>query len=139
MMDFEEYIGPFARHNHMEIVSMSPEQCIVKVELRPESKNLFGFAHGGLMGGMADCAAGIAARADGDDFITINCSYCYLRNVTSGTIYAQADTVKRGGHLIVFRVSVYDDAHEVLMEGLTEMTRVIKNHKKQLSPFAGVC
>lgn len=57
-------------YNHIQICEAGSEKCVVKVDLVAESKNLHGHIHGGLLYGMADCAAGVAARVNGDDFVT---------------------------------------------------------------------
>lgn len=36
-------------YNHISIVSVSPDRCVVKVDLAPDSKNRNGYAHGGLL------------------------------------------------------------------------------------------
>ena len=58
--DFRAYAksNPFMEYNHISIVSVSPDRCVVKVDLAPESKNRNGYAHGGLLYAMADCVTG---------------------------------------------------------------------------------
>lgn len=47
--DFRAYAksNPFMEYNHISIVFVSPDRCVVKVDLAPESKNRNGYAHGG--------------------------------------------------------------------------------------------
>ena len=49
--DFRAYAksNPFMEYNHISIVSVSPDRCVVKVDLAPDSKNRNGYAHGGLL------------------------------------------------------------------------------------------
>ena len=67
--------NPFMAYNHIQITVIGEDAngdhyAEVSVELRPESMNLHGAVHGGLLYGLADCVAGIAARCDGSDYVT---------------------------------------------------------------------
>lgn len=122
--DFEEYAknNAFMGYNHIEICSASPESSVVKVELRPESMNLHGAVHGGLLYAMCDCVAGITARSVGGmDYVTQSGHINFLRNVKTGTVYAQADTVKRGRRVIVMHITVYNEEHKLLADGSIDM------------------
>ena len=120
-VDPDELAGPFMVYNHMEIVRADPQSSVIKVALRPESKNLHGVAHGGLLGAMADCAAGVTARAGGEDYITLSSHYSFLRNTRTGTVYAKADIVRRGRQIAVLHVTAYDENEVLLMDGSIEM------------------
>lgn len=123
--DFTAYQhnNPFMEYNHIEICSVSEESSVVKVALVPESLNLHGTVHGGLIYSMTDCVAGITARAGGDDYVTQNAHINFLSNIKEGTVYAQADTVKRGHKVIVLHITVYDEKHTLLADGSIDMLR----------------
>lgn len=122
--DFEEYTknNAFMGYNHIEICSVSPESSVVRVVLQPESKNLHGAMHGGLIYAMCDCVAGITARSIGGvDYVTQSGHINFLRNVKSGTVYAQADTIKRGRRVIVMHITVYNEEHKLMADGSIDM------------------
>ncbi len=123
LSDFSAYErnNPFMAYNHIEICSASASSSVVKVHLAPESKNLHGAVHGGLLYAMADCVAGVTARASGDDYVTQSAHINFLRNVREGVVYAQADTIKRGRRVIVLHVTVYDGDHVLLADGSIDM------------------
>ena len=123
--NFREYEtrNAFMAYNHIEIVSASPEKAVVRVDLLPESKNLYGFVHGGLMYSMADCVAGVAARAGGDNFVTQSSHLNFLRNVKSGTVYAAAEAVKIGKKLAIYHITVTDESGNLLADGVMDMFR----------------
>ena len=126
MRDFEAYVArnPFMAYNHIEIVSASPQRSVVQVRLTDESMNLQGAVHGGLIYSMADCVAGICARAEqGETYVTQSSHISFLRNVTQGTIYASAETIKRGRRVIVSRISVYTEDGTLLADGSIEMMK----------------
>lgn len=118
--------NPFMAYNHIEICSAGPEMSIVKVTLQPESKNLNGTAHGGLIYALADCVTGVSARAEGDNFVTQCAHINFLRNTDRGTIYAKSTTLRRGRQLAVFQVEITDDSGRLLAEGDVNMARVEK-------------
>ena len=117
----EQQVSPFMEHNRMQICSMGTDSSVLRVELTDASRNLHGVAHGGLLTAMADCAAGVTARAGGEDYITLSSHYSFLRNVRSGAVYARADMVKRGRQIAVLRVSVTDEGGTLLLDGTVEM------------------
>lgn len=102
------------------------------VSLVPESLNLMGYVHGGLLYSMADCLAGIVARADGRDYVTQSSHINFLRNVRRGIIHANAKVVKRGRLITVIRVEVTDQDGELLPDIIVDM---ICSEKK---PAAGL-
>lgn len=82
--------NPFMAHNHIEITRIDREEdgdyCAeVRVVLRPESMNLHGAVHGGLLYGLADCVAGIAARCDGNDYVTQSAHVNFLAQHEAGS------------------------------------------------------
>ena len=111
----------FMHYNHIELCTVSDTHSVVKVDLHPESMNLRGYVHGGLLCTMADCVAGISARQDGRDYVTQSFHMNYLRNVTGGTIYATADAVKRGRQLAIFHVTITDEKETLLADGVVDM------------------
>ena len=125
LRDFSAYErnNPFMAYNHIEICSASASSSLVKVELAQESKNLHGAVHGGLLYAMADCVAGVTARASGEDYVTQSAHINFLRNVKEGTVYAQADTIKRGRRVIVLHITVFDGNHVLLADGAIDMLR----------------
>lgn len=121
--DYEQ-ANPFMAYNHIQICQLSPEKSVVKVDLVPESKNMDGHVHGGLLYSMADCAAGITARSNGKNYVTQSAHINFLKNVNSGTIYATAEVVKRGSHIAVFHVSITDEKNSLLADGTVDMYRI---------------
>lgn len=121
--DFREYEkkNAFMAHNNIRICKAEPKCSIVKVALREESKNLHGFVHGGLFCAMADCVAGIAARADGGHYVTQSAHINFLGNVKGGTVFARAEEIKRGRSIAVFHVSVTDENEKLLADCVVDM------------------
>ena len=121
--------NPFMAYNHIRITSIAPDgngdyRAEVAVTLQPESMNLHGAVHGGLLYGLADCVAGIAARCDGNDYVTQSAHVNFLRNTKQGTVYALAEIVRRGRHMVVLHVTVRDAQERLLADCAVDMMRM---------------
>ena len=121
--------NPFMAYNHIQITAIGEDvngdyYAEVSVELRPESMNLHGAVHGGLLYGLADCVAGIAARCDGSDYVTQSAHINFLRNTGRGTVFAHAEVIRRGRHMAVIHVIVRDDADRLLADCAVDMMRM---------------
>jgi len=115
-------------YNHIEITRIEPDEqgdyrAEVRVVLRHESMNLHGAVHGGLLYGLADCVAGIAARCDGNDYVTQSAHVNFLRNTRQGTVYALADVVRRGRRMVVLHVAIRDAEGRLLADCAVDMMR----------------
>ena len=115
--------NPFMAYNHIEIVDADVNKTVVKVDLRHESKNLYGSAHGALMYGMVDCAAGITARSGGEAFVTLNSNINFLRNVSEGEIIASTEVIKRGRKVLFLHAEVRSESGKLLMDGSVSMMK----------------
>ena len=78
--------NPFLDYNHIKVVSASPDRAEMAVELVPESRNLYGFMHGGLIYTLLECTAGLAARQDGRRYVTQSSHINFLTNCRQGTV-----------------------------------------------------
>ena len=74
----------FMSYNHIELEHVEPDYAVFRLDIRPESRNIFGMVHGGALYTMADNAAGSAAHTDGRNYVTQNGSLHFLRNQTEG-------------------------------------------------------
>ena len=92
---------------------------------REDDLRAVGFAvNGGVLYAMADCVAGIVSRTDGADYVTQSAHMNFLHNVQSGTLYAAAETVRRGHKLAIFHVTVTDEKGDLLIDGVVDMFRI---------------
>ena len=73
--------------------------------------------HGGYLMALADCAAGYAAFTDGRHYVTQSSHMSFLKNVSSGEIFANARVLKRGRLVSVVRVEIFSGEECLLCEG----------------------
>ena len=107
----------FAIFNHLDPEFVEPDHAIFHLHIRPESKNPFGYVHGGLLAGMADNAAGYAAHTDGRTYVTQSSHMNYIHNQAEGDIRAEGTVIHRGHKICLVRVDIWGDQHTLLATG----------------------
>lgn len=107
----------FMEYNHIEIVSIEPDEAVLKLDIRPESKNPYGMVHGGLLSTLADNVTGIAAHTDGRGYVSQNSSVYFIGNQSEGTIYAHAKVRHRGRATCVVSFEITGDGDRLLATG----------------------
>lgn len=122
-MILDEYKGKnyFMTYNGIEPVNVGKNDSEIRTELRKEGKNLGGYAHGGLLATMADCAAGMAARGDGRNYVTQNMNITYISNIQSGQIFARGAVIHRGKRISLVRVRILNETGKLLAEASVNM------------------
>lgn len=115
----EELTGgnAFAIFNHLEVEHVEPDYAVFALNIRPESKNPFGFVHGGLLAGMADNAAGYAAHTDGRTYVTQSSHLTYMHNQAEGIIRAAGRVIHRGRTVCLVRVDITGTDGVLLVTG----------------------
>ena len=111
----------FMTYNAIEPVSAADDASEVRLTLSENSLNLKGYVHGGLIMTLADCAAGLAARCDGRDYVTQSMNVNFISNVKEGTIYARGAVVSRGRTVVIVRVTVADENGRLMADAPANM------------------
>ena len=106
---------------HISLEETRRDFVKLRMEVTEESKNVFGFVHGGALFGLADTVAGAVALTDGEYYVTQNSNFHFISNVTSGTIVAEGSVIHRGRTIAVIEVRVYSDAGKLLGQGTFDM------------------
>ena len=107
----------FTNYNHIVVESITEDGGVLRLDIRPESKNPHGMVHGGAMYTMADCAAGIVVNTDGRRHVTQGSSMHYLKNRTEGVIRASGRVVHRGKATSLVHVEITDETGALLASG----------------------
>lgn len=121
--DFRAYEqnNKFLAHNHIHIRSVSPERAVVSVDLAPESCNVSGFVHGGLLMSLIDVAASQTAMANDGHYVTQNTFVNFISNVKEGTITAESAVVRRGRKTVVAHVQIRSGEQKLLADASVTM------------------
>jgi acyl-CoA thioesterase len=102
----------FAREVGVELLDVSQGHAKVKLDLTDKHRNSFGTVHGGVVFTVADVAFAIAANSHGTVAMAINVSISYLKAVTEGTLYAEANEISRNPKLSTYAVDVTNEVGE---------------------------
>lgn len=79
--------------------------------------NTYGITHGGLLYTMADTTAGNNARRFADRPVTLDSSFHFIKNTSTGILTAKAEMVQTGRQVMVIRVRITSDTGVKLAEG----------------------
>lgn len=120
-MDIYKTTNHFMTYNSIEPVSADSDRSEVRTFLSENSLNMKGFAHGGLIMTLADCAAGLAARCDGRDYVTQNMNVNFISNIKEGTICARGTVIHRGRTVVSVRVAITDEKGKLLADATANM------------------
>ena len=95
----------------IEVVSVTPEEVVLRVEVGPKVHQPYGILHGGVSALIAEGAASIGGAVSvGPDEIVVgtelNCSH--LRSMSEGTLTATATPFRKGRRVHVWGIELRD-------------------------------
>ena len=108
-------------HNSIEVLTAENGYAEVCTVLSDDGRNLNGYAHGGLISALADCAAGIAAKTDDRDYVTQTMNVSYISNIREGTLYARGAVVSSGKTIVVIRVTICNGTGRLIADASLNM------------------
>jgi len=121
----------FMVYNHIEMESVEPDRSVFRLEIRPESRNVFGMVHGGAIYTLADNAAGSAAHTDGRSYVTQSGSLHFLSNQAEGVVRAAAKVRHRGRATVLTEVEITGTDGKLLATGAFTFFCVDKERMKE--------
>lgn len=102
----------------VKIVEIREGYARTELEIRPELLNPIGSVHGGVLFTMIDITGGSAAVSHGDNVTTVDADIRYLRpGIGMKKIICEAEEIKRGKKLLVYRLDVMDERKQILASG----------------------
>lgn len=120
-MDIYKAANHFMTYNSIEPVSAGNDRSEVRTILNENSLNLKGYAHGGLIMTLADCAAGLAARCDGRDYVTQNMNINFISNIKEGIICAKGTVIHRGRTVVSVQITITDENGKLMADAAANM------------------
>ena len=127
MMEKQEFLEmintrcDYNKHNHIYTSDIGPDYSVVESELRPESLNPSGMAHGGFVYSMCDVAAGVIIAQRSDNFVTLSGNLYFMRPSKGKKLRCEAKLIKSGRTVSVVDTCVYDDAGTLTAKGTFEI------------------
>lgn len=117
---YMESVGGFIKNNHYRLVDIKRDYCVMEAEIKEESLNPYGMVHGGFLFGLADTAAGVAARSSGRKAVTLSSHIEYLHACHGSKIKAVVEAVKTGKSVSVYEVCIYDDKETMVAKATVD-------------------
>ncbi len=94
------------------LVELDAGRCLLKIERHPGALQQHGYFHGGVIGALADSAAGYAANSilmPGQEVVTAEYKINFLSPATGEVLYAEGQVVRPGRSLVVVTVEVWTE------------------------------
>lgn len=108
---------------------------IYGADIYPETSNIYGAAHGGMIYTCCDSASGgSAAFLLNKKPVTVSSSIHYLRSAMEGPVKAEAKLVRAGKHLLFYDVDVTDGSGELCAIAQFVMQSVEYKVTNELTP-----
>jgi uncharacterized protein (TIGR00369 family) len=93
----------------------------VRMPVDARHKQAHGVVHGGVLAALADTAGGLAtymACPRGTRVATVEMKINFLEAVEAGTVFAEAEVVRRGRHIAVVDCDMRDDRGRLVAKAL---------------------
>lgn len=99
----------FNIHNGITVTDIGDDFCVTEGEIRPETLNPWGMAHGGFIYSLCDVAAGVAACHGARRGVTLSGNMYYLRPSKGKKLRAEGRIVKNGKTVVLVETNVWND------------------------------
>lgn len=107
----------YASYSGVKVTKVAEDYCEGELEITPDNVNYLKIVHGGCLATLADTVAGVAACSTGQNTVTLNYGFSFLRQARGKKIRCVAEAEKSGRTVKVFRCSLYDDNGELVASG----------------------
>ena len=105
----------FSRFMNMELLSVGPGTCALRMQIRREMLNGFGIAHGAITYALADSAFAFASNSRGKKAVSIETSISHLVSLKEGDhIVATATEDSLTPKIAIYRVEVRRENGELV-------------------------
>ncbi len=104
----------FAGFVGIELIAAGEGRARAKLEIRNHHLNGLGLVHGGAIFALADLAFATAVNSRGRDAVAIHCSISYLKAVTDGSLFAEAEEVSCGPKIATYTIRITDASGELI-------------------------
>lgn len=106
----------FARHVGIELLDVEAGKAWAKLDIAPHHLNGVKTVHGGVIFTLADFAFAVASNSHGKIAMGINTSTSFIRAVSGGTLFAEADEIAINHKLATYQVRVTDQDNDLVAQ-----------------------
>ncbi|MCD1295857.1 phenylacetic acid degradation protein [Methanocella sp. CWC-04] len=104
----------FAEHAGIEILEVSGGRSRVKMDIKDHHLNGLKTVHGGAIFTLADLAFAVAANTHGNVAVAINANISYMKAISEGTLYAEAEEISINPKIATYTVNITDDNGDII-------------------------
>jgi acyl-CoA thioesterase len=116
---FSQWLG-------VEILEVAAQQAVIRMTVRPEMMNGFGFAHGGIVFAFADSAHAFCSNSGGQISVAVECNISYPAAIKVGDVLTATAIERSSTNRLAFSeitVRNQDDTVVALFRGTVYRTR----------------
>ena len=107
----------FPNFNGVVISEVEEDEAFGYVELNENSMNSYGICHGGCYFTLADTTAGIAARSNGEMYVTESANMNFIKAAKGTKIISHAKVINRGKNICLLECTITDELDNLLCKG----------------------
>lgn len=104
----------FAKQIGIELVEASKGHAKAKMEIKDIHLNAVNTVHGGAIFSLADYAFAIAANTNGNISVALNVNISFLKAVSEGTLFAEAEEVSINPKIATYDIRVLNEHSELI-------------------------
>lgn len=104
----------FAKQIGIELVEVSQGCAKAKMKIKDVHLNGVNTVHGGAIFSLADYAFAIAANTHGNISVALNVNISFLKAVSEGTLFAEAEEVSINPKIATYNIRVLNEHNELI-------------------------
>ncbi|HII95237.1 MAG TPA: PaaI family thioesterase [Candidatus Methanofastidiosum sp.] len=104
----------FAKQIGIELVEASEGRAKAKMQIKDIHLNAVSTVHGGAIFSLADFAFAIAANTHGNISVALNVNISFLKAVSEGTLFAEAEEVSINPKIATYNIRVLNEHNELI-------------------------
>ncbi|KYC49240.1 MAG: Thioesterase superfamily protein [Candidatus Methanofastidiosum methylothiophilum] len=104
----------FANKIGIELLEVSKGHAKAKMKINEIHLNAVNTVHGGAIFTLADYTFAIAANTHGNIAVALNVTISFLKAVSSGTLFAEADEVSINPKIATYNIRVLNENNELI-------------------------
>lgn len=116
---FSQWLG-------VEVIEVADKQAVIRMTVRAEMLNGFGFAHGGIVFAFADSAHAFCSNSSGEISVAVDCNISYPAPIRSGDVLTASAIEQASSNRLAYSeitVRNQDDVVVALFRGTVYRTR----------------
>lgn len=112
---------PYNVYNGINAVDIGEDFCVIEGELKNETLNPWGMAHGGFVYSLCDVASGVVVGIGGRTGVTLSSNMHYFHPSKGSRLRAEGRIVKDGKNVVVVETLVFDGSGTLTAKGSFEI------------------